>query len=119
MHHCISLLDKGNYWEKAIEFCRESRHSHVKNVKLTSVTGELRKRVEQNRDYASYVSLLEQEASFWEKIKNISRFPPEYFRVGFYGKGFPPNLEVRDLIENSENILRKFREKSLCTEESR
>ena len=36
----------------------------------------------------------EQEADFSEKITTTQRFYPEYFRVAFYGNGFPPNIQV-------------------------
>ena len=41
----------------------------------------------------------EKQAKFFENIiKSVIRAEPEYFRVGFFGKGFPAFLRVISLI---------------------
>jgi len=52
--------------------------------------------------FFTYLYLLQQlqrkEASFYENIVETERFYPEYFRVGYYGKGFPSTLQGKEFI---------------------
>lgn len=78
----ISYFDKGKYWEGAIDLLKQLRQLCL----------------EQTYDYQEYIALLEQEASFCDKIASTQRFYPEYFRVGYFGRGFPPNLQGKEFI---------------------
>ena len=44
-------------------------------------------------DYEKIAEYLRKSADFYEKIAKSERYPPEYFRVCFFGK-FPPSLKV-------------------------
>jgi hypothetical protein len=43
--------------------------------------------------------ILDTQATLVRKITSIDRFFPEYFRVGFYGKGFDIKLQVILLLK--------------------
>ena len=49
-------------------------------------------------DYAKLSGILRKAATLFEKVISSNedglRFEPEYFRVGFYGQGFPLFLRV-------------------------
>ena len=51
--------------------------------------------------------ILRRQAALFEKIISTSegalRLNPEYFRVGFYGRGFPQFLRVRIYQANGPN----------------
>lgn len=38
------------------------------------------------------------ESTFYRKIVGVERFFAEYFRVGYYGKGFDQSLQGREFI---------------------
>ena len=68
----------------------------VKNAIWTTELSELyEKKV---FDYAKLSGILRKQACLFEKVISSSeeglRFDPEYFRVGFYGQGFPLFLRV-------------------------
>ena len=79
----IYYLEKGKQWEHAIPLCKELSHIYEDKV----------------FDYSKLSSILKRQASLYEKVISTSedalRLDPEYFRVGFYGKGFPLFLRVR------------------------
>ncbi len=68
----ITLFEKGKFWEEAINVM-DALASQYKNFDF---------------DYIQLAELLKQEASFYQNISTVERIYHEYFRVGFYGKGF-------------------------------
>jgi dedicator of cytokinesis protein 3 len=74
----IKYFDSGNCWEKGIPLCKELANFY--ETKLFN--------------YTKLSSILHKEAKFFQNILNCVRPEPEYFRVGFYGRGFPSFVRV-------------------------
>jgi uncharacterized protein YozE (UPF0346 family) len=68
----ITLFEKGKFWEEAINVM-DVLAAQYKNFDF---------------DYIQLAELLKQEAQFYQNISTVERIYHEYFRVGFYGKGF-------------------------------
>jgi dedicator of cytokinesis protein 1 len=64
-------------WECAIEICDELRQQYS----------------EEMYNYSQLPQLLKRMATLYEKILKDVRFEPEYFRVAFFGRGFPSFLQ--------------------------
>lgn len=64
-------------WECALEVCKELAKQYEEEV----------------YDYTQLSALLKQMAHFYENIMKQLRAEPEYFRVAYYGRGFPPFLQ--------------------------
>lgn len=69
----IEYFDKGKCWEKGIPLCKELAEFYEKKL----------------FNYEKLSSILKTQAQFFDNILNQLRPEPEYFRVGFYGIGFP------------------------------
>jgi len=65
-------------WEKGIPLCKEL--AHLYEYKFFN--------------YTKLSQILKTQASFFENILTQLRPEPEYFRVGFFGKGFPLFVRV-------------------------
>ncbi|XP_055588289.1 dedicator of cytokinesis protein 3 isoform X2 [Uranotaenia lowii] len=78
----INHFDKGKCWEKGIPLCKEL------------ATFYERKRYDYNR----LSDVLTQEAKFFQNILTQLRPEPEYFRVGYYGTGFPSFVRNKQFI---------------------
>jgi dedicator of cytokinesis protein 1 len=63
-------------WECALEVCEEIRQQH-----------------EETYNYSKLPKLHRQIADFYDRILDEPRFKAEYFRVAFYGGGFPSFLQ--------------------------
>lgn len=78
----IDLLERGKHWEHAIPLTKELADVYEAKV----------------FNYRKLGDVLKRQASLFEKIISTSeqalRLNPEYFRVGFYGRGFPLFLRV-------------------------
>ncbi|XP_042900639.2 dedicator of cytokinesis protein 3 isoform X2 [Parasteatoda tepidariorum] len=72
-HKIIDYFDKGKCWEEGIPLCKELAELYEKKL----------------LDYAKLSNVLKTQANFFDNILNQIRPEPEYFRVGFYGCGFP------------------------------
>ncbi|XP_055698123.1 dedicator of cytokinesis protein 3 isoform X2 [Phlebotomus papatasi] len=72
-HEILEFFDKGKCWEKGIPLCKE-----LANLYET-----------RRFDYNRLSEILITEAKFFQQILTQIRPEPEYFRVGFYGMGFP------------------------------
>ena len=64
-------------WECALEVCDELKQQYA----------------EESYNYCQLPSLLRQMATFYEEIMKKNRLDPTYFRVAFYGRGFPSFLQ--------------------------
>uniref|UniRef100_A0AAG5CQS3 Dedicator of cytokinesis n=1 Tax=Anopheles atroparvus TaxID=41427 RepID=A0AAG5CQS3_ANOAO len=78
----ICYFDKGKCWEKGIPLCKELAMFYE------------RKRFDYNR----LSDVLVQEAKFFQNILTQLRPEPEYFRVGYYGTGFPSFVRNKQFI---------------------
>eukprot|EP00736_Rhodelphis_marinus_P004252 Rmarinus@m.2576 len=82
MRECMDLFDIGKYWERSISIVRE-----LKTIYETMLF-----------DYNGLAQLLLKESEMVSKIAATDRFFAEYFRVGYYGKGFPEDVEGKEFI---------------------
>lgn len=69
-------------WECAIIMCKELVNQYETKT----------------YDYAYLSSLLQQMSKFYDKIFNQNRRNPNYFRIAYYGKGFPSYLQNKVFI---------------------
>ena len=80
----IESFKKGKMWEEALKICKELA------MRYEEVTME----------YDKLASLFADMSKFYENIMNseIVRPEPEYFRVAYYGRGFPAFLQNKVFI---------------------
>ncbi|CAO3611450.1 unnamed protein product [Cunninghamella blakesleeana] len=78
----INYLDKGTAWEICIDLSKELAHHYAVTVV----------------DYHKCSKILQRMATFTENIVKKERFYCEYFRVGFYGRGFPASIRNQQFI---------------------
>lgn len=78
----IRLFDDGKMWECALEVCKELAQQYEYEI----------------FDYISLSQLHVQMSQFYRKIISEMRHETEYFRVTFYGFGFPKLLRNRTFI---------------------
>lgn len=69
----LKYLDRGSAWEICIQICKELAYEYENTL----------------YDYSKLGDILQRQATFVEHIANKERCFTEYFRVGFYGRGFP------------------------------
>lgn len=81
-HEIVKYFDKGKCWEKGIPLCKDLAHFY-----------ETRR-----FDYTSLSDILIMEAKFFQNILTQLRPEPEYFRVGFFGTGFPLFVRNKQFI---------------------
>ncbi|EGG21230.1 SH3 domain-containing protein [Cavenderia fasciculata] len=86
----IEYLDKGKAWERAITLMK----------KLIIQYEEVQ------FDYQRLADILQQESTFYRKIIGVERFFSEYFRVGYYGKGFEPSIRGKEFIYKGYELER-------------
>ncbi|KAI9478709.1 MAG: hypothetical protein EXX96DRAFT_571922 [Benjaminiella poitrasii] len=78
----ITYLDQGGAWELCLELCKELAYEYEKTV----------------YDYDKLSDILQRQATFADNIVKKERCFTEYFRVGFYGRGFPASNRNRQYI---------------------
>lgn len=78
----LDYFDKGKLWEAGLTICKEL---------VTQYENEV-------FDYIQLSVLLKRMATFYDNIMKQVRPEPEYFRVGYYGKGFPPFLQNKVFV---------------------
>lgn len=86
----ISFFDKGKMWEKGIQLCKELAQLYE---------GEL-------FDYERLSVILRKQADLYSHIISKLRPDPEYFRVGYFGKGFPSFLQNKVFIYRGKDYER-------------
>ncbi len=74
----IDYFDKGKMWERACELIKELRDEYQFGI----------------FDYEKLAALLDTQVALLRKITSETRFFAEYYRVGYYGKGFDTSLSV-------------------------
>ena len=65
-------------WEKGIELCKELAQQYETET----------------FDYSQLSLILKKQADFYDCILKQMRPEPEYYKVGYYGQGFPGFLQV-------------------------
>ncbi|KAG1094700.1 hypothetical protein G6F42_018707 [Rhizopus arrhizus] len=78
----ITYLDQGNAWEICVQLCKELAYEYENTL----------------YDYIKLSDILQRQATFAENIVKKERCFTEYFRVGFYGRGFPASNRNRQYI---------------------
>ncbi|XP_045475282.1 dedicator of cytokinesis protein 1 isoform X5 [Harmonia axyridis] len=89
-YNIIDNYDKGKMWECAIQKCHELAKQYE----------------EETFDYEQLSNIYKRIATFYDDIIKNVRLEPEYFRVGYYGKGFPQFLQNNVLIYRGKEYER-------------
>ena len=93
----IALFDQGKCWERGVALCKELATVYETQVfdyqKLSSIL------VSSTPSHPhtltpSHPHSQQKEAEFFQKIIRDLRVEPEYFMVGYYGRGFPLFIRV-------------------------
>ncbi|XP_060693013.1 dedicator of cytokinesis protein 2-like [Hemiscyllium ocellatum] len=87
----IDYFDKGKMWEEALNLCKELADQFEKEI----------------FDYELLSENLKQQATFYENIMKILRPTPDYFAVGYYGRGFPLFLRNKVFIYRGKEYERR------------
>lgn len=97
----VDLMDEAQLWESALPLLRQ-----------------LRDRAEQRFDYPGAAALLRRQADMCDKIAQQERFFSAYFRVTYFGRGFPQQYQnvtyvyrgnaLESIMDFSGRITRKF-----------
>ncbi|KAK3743713.1 hypothetical protein QZH41_012379, partial [Actinostola sp. cb2023] len=86
----VKYFDKGKCWEEAIAMCKELARQYE----------------EQTFEYIKLSQILNNQALFYDNIITQVRGEPEYFRVAFYGKGFPTFLRDKVFVYRGKEYER-------------
>lgn len=86
----IDLFDKDQMWESAIEMSKELIDLYEN----------------QTFDYTNLSATHTNMARLYKKILNEQRLECEYFRVVFYGKGFPSVLRNKEFVYRGQELDR-------------
>ncbi|XP_073969012.1 dedicator of cytokinesis protein myoblast city isoform X3 [Rhodnius prolixus] len=86
----ITYFDKGKMWECAVEVCKELAKQYD----------------EMTHDYHRMSIILRRMADYYDKIITKLRPDPEYFRVAYYGRGFPPFLQNKVFVYRGKEYER-------------
>ncbi|XP_019762944.2 dedicator of cytokinesis protein 2 isoform X3 [Dendroctonus ponderosae] len=86
----IDNYSKGKMWEYAIDKCKELAQQYEKET----------------FDYERLSELHQRLAEFYDSIMRHTRLEPEYFRVGYYGKGFPRFLQNKVFVYRGKEYER-------------
>lgn len=78
----IDLFDRGKMWECALSLCKELARQYE----------------EETYDYIRLSALLNRMAAMYDYIIKQLRPEHEYFRVAFYGRGFPAFLQNKVFV---------------------
>uniref|UniRef100_UPI00398F705B dedicator of cytokinesis protein 2-like isoform X1 n=1 Tax=Pristiophorus japonicus TaxID=55135 RepID=UPI00398F705B len=87
----INYFDKGKMWEEALNLCKELAAQFEMEI----------------FDYELLSQNLKQQATFYENIMKILRPTPDYFAVGYYGRGFPLFLRNKVFIYRGKEYERR------------
>ncbi|ORX96112.1 hypothetical protein K493DRAFT_337071 [Basidiobolus meristosporus CBS 931.73] len=78
----LNYFNEGQAWEHGIDVCKELTYQYEHVI----------------FDYGKLASILRTRAQLYENILHKERYYSEYFRVGFYGKGFPISVRNKQYI---------------------
>ena len=76
------MFNEGEMWEEALEICKEISNVYEKET----------------FEFTKMATSLKGMAGFYDNIMNKTRHENNYFRVGFYGRGFPAFLQNKVFI---------------------
>ena len=79
---CIDMFERGNAWERAIDLCKS-----ISDIYSTKIF-----------DYNRLSAILRRQAELYDRIQSKDRYFPNYYRVGFYGNGFPPSINGKVFV---------------------
>ncbi len=86
----IRNFEKGKMWERALRLCKELVTQYE----------------EETYEYAKLEGMHQKIAGFYNSIMNELRPDPEYFRVAFYGRGFPAFLQNKVFVYRGKGFER-------------
>ncbi|XP_069695130.1 dedicator of cytokinesis protein 1 isoform X2 [Periplaneta americana] len=86
----INYFDKGKMWECALGVCKELIIQYEEEI----------------FDYTQLSSLLKRMSQFYDNIMKQIRPEPEYFRVAYYGRGFPAFLQNKVFVYRGKEYER-------------
>eukprot|EP00106_Octopus_bimaculoides_P019984 XP_014787426.1 PREDICTED: dedicator of cytokinesis protein 1-like isoform X1 [Octopus bimaculoides] len=86
----IDYFERGKMWEKGIELCKELANLYENEL----------------FDYEHLSELLKRQADLYVQIMKTLRYASEYFRVAYYGKGFPSFLQNQVYIYRGKEYER-------------
>ncbi|KAK3597762.1 hypothetical protein CHS0354_006119 [Potamilus streckersoni] len=89
-HHIISYFEKGKMWERGIQLCKELADVYEND----------------QFDYEKLSWILQRQAELYRCIIHDMRPDPEYFRVGYFGLGFPSFLQNKVFIYRGKEYER-------------
>ena len=78
----IQMFDEGQMWEDALDICKELMMVYERET----------------FEFEKLSTLLQRMSLFYQNIMNKLRHENHYFRVGFYGRGFPAFLQNKVFI---------------------
>ncbi|KAK9764626.1 Deoxycytidine kinase 1 [Basidiobolus ranarum] len=78
----LRYYDEGQAWEHGVETCKELAYQYEHTL----------------FNYDKLSAILRTQAQLYENILHKERYYSEYFRVGFYGKGFPTSIRNKQYI---------------------
>nr|XP_018917246.1 PREDICTED: dedicator of cytokinesis protein 1 isoform X2 [Bemisia tabaci] len=86
----IIYFDKGKMWECALSICKELVQQYE----------------DETYDYFQLSTLLRRMSQFYDNIMKQLRPEPEYFRVAYYGRGFPVFLQNKVFVYRGKEYER-------------
>jgi hypothetical protein len=78
----LEYLERGKAWEICVDICKELAHQYEATT----------------FDYIRLGEILTRQAGYIESIAKKERYYPEYFRVGYYGRGFPASVRNHQVV---------------------
>ncbi|KAI9140106.1 dedicator of cytokinesis-domain-containing protein [Paraphysoderma sedebokerense] len=81
-YRILEYFDEGKCWESAIMLCKELAAQYETMI----------------YDYQKLSEILKRQATLCNSIRTQERYYSEYFRVGYYGKGFPTTVRNKQFI---------------------
>ncbi|KAI9221894.1 hypothetical protein BC828DRAFT_404514 [Blastocladiella britannica] len=82
LHQILVYFEEGKAWESAISVCKEL-FAYYDNSTY---------------NYEKVAEMLTKQASLYQMIVKEQRYYSEYFRVGYYGMGFPASLRNKQFV---------------------
>ncbi|KAJ3267422.1 hypothetical protein HK104_005917, partial [Borealophlyctis nickersoniae] len=79
---CCDLLERGQAWERAAEMLSELGCEYQRGA----------------WDFWKLSEMLARQSGVYAKIVGVERYYPNYYRVGFYGKGFSTALRGKEFV---------------------
>eukprot|EP01105_Mastigella_eilhardi_P021953 TRINITY_DN5369_c0_g1_i1.p1 TRINITY_DN5369_c0_g1~~TRINITY_DN5369_c0_g1_i1.p1 ORF type:complete len:1692 (-),score=541.24 TRINITY_DN5369_c0_g1_i1:92-4510(-) len=86
---CIALLDRGKDWEGAVPLLQQ-----------------LVDYAERSLNYRKVATYLRQLSTCCESLAANPSLPPDFYRVGFFGRQFPPEIRNKEFIYKAKTFER-------------